>query len=71
MSRLLAVLLAAATLGPGAPAAAAATRVIVKQRQTNQGVTYLGETRARPEAGIFKSNLAKARDRADQAARMR
>jgi len=45
--------------------------VIVKQRQTNQGVTYLGETRARPEAGIFKSNLAKARDRADQAARMR
>ena len=28
-------------------------RVIVKQQQTNQGVTYLRETRARPEADIF------------------
>src|ERR1700693_4131090 len=27
--------------------------VIVKQQQTNQGVTYLRETRARPEADIF------------------
>jgi len=44
-------------------------KVIVKQQQTNQGVTYLRETRARPEAA--KSNYAKAIDRADQAARMR
>jgi ABC-type Fe3+ transport system substrate-binding protein len=28
-------------------------RVIVKQQQTNQGVTYLRETRSRPEADIF------------------
>jgi ABC-type glycerol-3-phosphate transport system substrate-binding protein len=28
-------------------------RVIVKQQQTNQAVTYLRETRARPEADIF------------------
>ena len=28
-------------------------KVIVKQQQTNQGVTYLRETRARPEADIF------------------
>ena len=28
-------------------------RVIVKQQQTNQGVTYLRETRTRPEADIF------------------
>jgi ABC-type Fe3+ transport system substrate-binding protein len=28
-------------------------RMIVKQQQTNQGVTYLRETRARPEADIF------------------
>jgi phosphoglycerate transport regulatory protein PgtC len=82
MRQLLAVLLAASALGPGAPAAAASAtkevvvltsfpkelfeaykqafeqkhpgvRVIVKQQQTNQGVTYLRETRARPEADIF------------------
>ena len=103
MRRLLTVLFAAAALGPGAPAAAAATpaaaptkevvvltsfpkelfeaykqafeqkhpgvKVIVKQQQTNQGVTYLRETRARPDAA--KSNYAKAKDRADQATRMR
>jgi hypothetical protein len=28
-------------------------KVIVKQQQTNQGVTYLRETRSRPEADIF------------------
>jgi ABC-type Fe3+ transport system substrate-binding protein len=28
-------------------------RVVVKQQQTNQGVTYLRETRSRPEADIF------------------
>jgi phosphoglycerate transport regulatory protein PgtC len=28
-------------------------RVIVKQQQTNQGVTYLRETRSRPEADVF------------------
>lgn len=28
-------------------------KVIVKQQQTNQGVTYLRETRAKPEADIF------------------
>ena len=44
-------------------------KVIVKQQQTNQGVTYLRETRVRPEAA--KSNDAKAIDCADRAARMR
>ena len=28
-------------------------KVVVKQQQTNQGVTYLRETRARPEADVF------------------
>src|SRR5574342_1279286 len=81
MRGLFAVLLTAAALGAGEPAAAQATkevvvltsfpkelfegykqafeqkhpgvRVIVKQQQTNQGVTYLRETRSRPEADIF------------------
>src|SRR5574342_620742 len=81
MRGLFAILLVAAALGAGEPAAAAATKevvvltsfpkelfeaykqafeqkhpgvkVIVKQQQTNQAVTYLRETRARPEADIF------------------
>ncbi len=35
-------------------------RVIVKQQQTNQGVTYLRETRARPEADIFWASAVDA-----------
>jgi ABC-type Fe3+ transport system substrate-binding protein len=34
-------------------AATPGVKVIVKQQQTNQGVTYLRETRARPDADIF------------------
>lgn len=34
-------------------AAAPGVKVIVKQQQTNQGVTYLRETRAKPDADIF------------------
>jgi ABC-type Fe3+ transport system substrate-binding protein len=34
-------------------AATPGVKVIIKQQQTNQGVTYLRETRARPDADIF------------------
>lgn len=34
-------------------AATPGVRVVVKQQQTNQGVTYLRETRARPDADVF------------------
>ena len=34
-------------------AAAPGVKVIVKQQQTNQGVTYLRETKAKPDADIF------------------
>jgi len=34
-------------------AATPGVRVVIKQQQTNQGVTYLRETRARPDADIF------------------
>jgi phosphoglycerate transport regulatory protein PgtC len=34
-------------------AATPGVKVVVKQQQTNQGVTYLRETRARPEADVF------------------
>lgn len=33
--------------------AAPGVKVVIKQQQTNQGVTYLRETRARPDADIF------------------
>jgi phosphoglycerate transport regulatory protein PgtC len=39
---------------------AAGVKVIVKQQQTNQGVTYLRETRARPEADIFWASAVDA-----------
>ncbi|HET8578526.1 MAG TPA: extracellular solute-binding protein [Methylomirabilota bacterium] len=35
-------------------------KVIVKQQQTNQGVTYLRETRAKPEADIFWASAVDA-----------
>ena len=28
-------------------------KVVIKQQQTNQGVTYLRETRAKPDADVF------------------
>jgi ABC-type Fe3+ transport system substrate-binding protein len=34
-------------------AATPGVRMVVKQQQTNQGVTYLRETRARPDADVF------------------
>jgi len=35
-------------------------KVIVKQQQTNQAVTYLPETRARPEADVFRVSAVDA-----------
>lgn len=41
------------TYKKGFEAATPGVKVIVKQQQTNQGVTYLRETRARPDADLF------------------